>query len=104
MGKSPFEIMYGRNPIILLDLSPLVIIDQFSVEGDEQSSKIKELHQQVHMHIEKHNKQYDDHAKNHYKQVVYPEGDLVWLHLRKERFSNRRFSKLHPRLDGPFVL
>jgi hypothetical protein len=29
-------------------------------------------------------------------------GDLVWLHLRKERFPDLRKSKLMPRADGPF--
>jgi hypothetical protein len=29
-------------------------------------------------------------------------GDLVWLHLRKERFPDLRKSKLKPRADGPF--
>jgi hypothetical protein len=28
--------------------------------------------------------------------------DLVWLHLRKERFPDLRKSKLMPRVDGPF--
>jgi hypothetical protein len=29
-------------------------------------------------------------------------GDLVWLHLRKERFPDLRMSKLMHRDDGPF--
>ena len=29
-------------------------------------------------------------------------GDLVWLHLRKDRFPNERKSKILPRADGPF--
>lgn len=29
-------------------------------------------------------------------------GDMVWLHHRKERFSNLRKNKLMPRSDGPF--
>jgi hypothetical protein len=29
-------------------------------------------------------------------------GDLVWLHLRKERFPDLRKSKLMPRADGSF--
>ncbi|XP_062230062.1 uncharacterized protein LOC133927630 [Phragmites australis] len=29
-------------------------------------------------------------------------GDLVWLHLRKDRFPQQRKSKLSPRGDGPF--
>ena len=36
------------------------------------------------------------------KHVVFAPGDLVWLHLRKDRFPNLRKSKLMPRADGPF--
>ena len=34
--------------------------------------------------------------------MVFNIGDLVWLHLRKDRFPNERKSKLLPRTDGPF--
>jgi len=34
----------------------------------------------------------------------FNEGDLVWLHLRKERFPHLRKSKLSPRGDGPFQI
>ena len=34
--------------------------------------------------------------------VIFNIGDLVWLHLRKERFRNECKSKLLPRDDGPF--
>jgi len=34
--------------------------------------------------------------------VVFHPGDLVWIHLRKERFPSKRKSKLMPRGDGPF--
>ena len=34
--------------------------------------------------------------------MVFQPGDLVWLHLRKERFPTKRHSKLAPRGDGPF--
>jgi hypothetical protein len=36
------------------------------------------------------------------KQLDFAPGDLVWLHLRKERFPDLRKSKLMPRADGPF--
>jgi hypothetical protein len=29
-------------------------------------------------------------------------GELVWVHLRKDRFPNLRKSKLMPRVAGPF--
>jgi len=31
-------------------------------------------------------------------------GDLVWLHLRKERFLSRRKNTLMDRGDGPFKI
>ncbi|GJY52327.1 hypothetical protein Tco_0443174, partial [Tanacetum coccineum] len=30
------------------------------------------------------------------------EGDLVWIHLSKNRFPKGRAGKLQPRADGPF--
>ena len=36
------------------------------------------------------------------KHVVFAPEDLVWLHLRKDRFPDLRKSKLMPRADGPF--
>ncbi|GJS17112.1 putative reverse transcriptase domain-containing protein [Tanacetum coccineum] len=58
-GKSPFEVMYGRNLITPLDLVPVL-------------------------------------------EVLYREGDLVWIHLRKEHFPAGRFGKLKPQGDGTF--
>nr|GFB99172.1 reverse transcriptase domain-containing protein [Tanacetum cinerariifolium] len=34
----------------------------------------------------------------------YQEGDLVWIHLRKERFLAGRLGKLKSRRDGPFCV
>ena len=34
--------------------------------------------------------------------MIFNIGDLVWLHLREDRFPNERKSKLLPRADGPF--
>jgi hypothetical protein len=33
---------------------------------------------------------------------VFEQGDLVWVHLHKDRFSDQHKSKLQPRADGPF--
>nr|GFA26772.1 transposon Ty3-G Gag-Pol polyprotein [Tanacetum cinerariifolium] len=67
-GKSPFEVMYGRNLITPLDL----------------------------VHV------LEEHADKGRKQVLYREGDLVWIHLRRERFPAGHFGKWKPRGDGPF--
>jgi hypothetical protein len=47
-------------------------------------------------------KQYVHQANKGCKKVVFEPGDWVWLHLRKDRFPEKRRSKLLPRGDGPF--
>jgi len=34
--------------------------------------------------------------------MLFEAGDLVWVHLRKDRFPEQHKSKLQPRADGPF--
>ncbi|GJV95573.1 putative CCCH-type zinc finger family protein [Tanacetum coccineum] len=68
----------------------------------DQSEQIKELHRSVQEHIIQHNKQYKEHADKRRKQVLYQEGDLVWIHLRKERFLVGRFGNLKPRDLSPY--
>ncbi|GJW49330.1 putative reverse transcriptase domain, zinc finger, CCHC-type, aspartic peptidase domain protein [Tanacetum coccineum] len=100
--RSPFFVMYGRNPFTPLDLAPLVGDGLVSAEGDERARQIQELHAQVREQIIKHNLQYQTRANKHCKQVLFEEGDLVWIHLRRAWFPQGRFGKLHPRADGPF--
>ncbi|GJX88135.1 RNA-directed DNA polymerase [Tanacetum coccineum] len=101
-GKSPFEVVYGQNPITPLDLVPVPKVGRFSEEGADQSEQIKKLHRSVQEQIIRHNKQYKEHADKRRKQVLYREGDLAWIHLRKECFPAGRFGKLKPQGDGPF--
>ena len=41
-------------------------------------------------------------ANKNRKQPTFSPGDLVWVNLRKERFSSKRKNKLMPRAEGPF--
>nr|GFA97825.1 reverse transcriptase domain-containing protein [Tanacetum cinerariifolium] len=45
-GRSPFLVVYGRNPFTPLDLAPLPGVDTFSAEGDDRATQIKSLHEQ----------------------------------------------------------
>ena len=45
---------------------------------------------------------YKARANKHRKAIAFKPEDLVWIHLRKERFPSRRKNKLMTRSDGPF--
>ncbi|KAF8048472.1 hypothetical protein N665_2499s0001 [Sinapis alba] len=65
---------------------------------------VKQLHEQARLNIEEKTKHYLKHANKGRREMVFKEGDQVWIHLRKERFPNERKSKLMPRIDGPFEI
>jgi hypothetical protein len=99
---SPFEVVYGQNPISPLDLTPLPVTHHFSEDAEERVKDIKRLHEQVQSKIMQQNERYQKSANKHSRHVEFKEGDLVWVHLRKDRFPPGKFGKLKPRADGPF--
>jgi len=101
-GCSPFEALYGINPLTPIDIIPLPTDYKVSFEAEQRAKEMKRLYEQIRAHIEKVNKAYKTKANQNRKGMEFQPGDLVWLHLRKERFPTRRNSKLMARRDGPF--
>nr|KYP31969.1 Transposon Ty3-I Gag-Pol polyprotein [Cajanus cajan] len=100
---SPFEVVYGFNPITPLDLIPLPDFSHyFHKEGVSRAEFVKKLHEKVKTHIQQQNETTALERSKGKKNLIFEEGDWVWLHLRKERFPSQRKSKLNPRGDGPF--
>jgi len=64
--------------------------------------EIHKLHELVNDRIEKNNASYQAQANTRRRKMVFQPGDLVWIHLRKERFPSKRLNKLIPRAEGPF--
>jgi hypothetical protein len=60
------------------------------------------LHEQTHQNIVAANAKYQVAGSKGTKHVTFESGDMVWLHLRKDRFPTLRRSKLMPRVAGPF--
>jgi hypothetical protein len=99
---SPFEVVYGFNPLSPLDLIPLPLSERVNLDGKKKAEFVKMIHEKARLNIEKRTQQYVNQANKGRKKVVFEPGDWVWLHLRKERFPEKRRSKLLPRGDGPF--
>ena len=99
---SPFEIVYGFNPLTPLDLSPLPFSEHVNLDGKKKAEFVKQIHEKARLNIERRTEQYAKQANKGRRQVVFEPGDWVWVHMRKERFPSQRRSKLLPRGDGPF--
>ncbi|XP_040971345.1 uncharacterized protein, partial [Gossypium hirsutum] len=99
---SPFEVVYGFNPITPLDLIPMPSNELVHVDGKKKAEFVKQLHKNVKDNIERRTEQYVRGANKGRKRVVFEPGDWVWIHMRKERFPDQRKSKLQSRGDGPF--
>ena len=74
---SPFEIIYGFNPLTPLDLLPLLVKEITSLDGQKKAEMVKKLHESVRKHIEKKNEQYATKANKGRRQVLFKSGDWV---------------------------
>ena len=99
---SPFEIVYGFNPLTPLDLSPLPASEHVNLDGKKKAEFVKQLHERARLNVERRTEQYIKQANKGRRKLVFEPGDWVWLHMRKERFPAQRRFKLLPRGDGPF--
>ena len=99
---SLFKALYGINPLATIDLIPLPIDCKVSFEAENRATKMKKLHEQIRAHIEKVNEAYKVKTNKNRKSAKYQPGDLVLLHLRKERFPTKRKSKVIALGHGPF--
>ena len=68
----------------------------------KRAESMKKLHEETHATIERQVLRQAERLNKNKKPMIFNEGDLVWVHLRKERFPQERDSNLKPRGDGPF--
>ena len=72
---SPFEIVYGFNPLTPLDLLPLPVNEMTSLDGQKKAKMVKKLHESVRQHIEKKNEKYATKANKSHQQVLFEPSD-----------------------------
>jgi len=88
-NESPFKVVCHQNTLGPLDLLPIQL-EKMNVEASKRVKEAEEFPKKVQDQIEKANERYKSQANKHRKQALFKPGDLVWLHLRKERFPSKR--------------
>jgi translation initiation factor IF-1 len=101
---SPFMVVYGFNPRAPIDLLPLPPSEIVNLDATQRFEFILKLHKTTKLQIEKMNEKYRIAANKGRKEMKLEPGDLVWVHLRKDRFPDLRKSKLMPRAAGPYKI
>jgi translation initiation factor IF-1 len=96
--------VYGFNPRAPIDLLSLPPSETTCFDASQWSEFILKMHETTKLNIEKINEKYRIAASKDRKEVKLEPGDLVWLHLRKEWFSELRKSKLMSRAADPFKI
>ena len=72
------------------------------MEASKCAAYVKKIHEKTKETIELKATHKAANMNKHRKEVLFEPGDLVWIHLRKDRFPDKCKSKLMPRGDGPF--
>ncbi|WVZ98177.1 hypothetical protein U9M48_043646 [Paspalum notatum var. saurae] len=77
-------------------------VERTNMEASKRAAYVKKIHEKTKEAIELKATRKAASMNKHRKKVSFEPGDLVWIHLRKDRFPDKRKSKLMPRGDGPF--
>ena len=87
IGKYPFSVVYGRNPMVVLDLVQLPLGDVINDHMEAFVEHIQQLQQQVRQKLQSSNEQNtiikDAHQQNH---ILNEDDSVMVFYLQKERF------------------
>ena len=101
---SPFQVVYGFNPRAPIDLLPLPTTKRTHSDARERADFIRKLHETTKANNERMNEKYRIADSKGRKEIKLDLGDLVWLHLRKDRFPELLKSKLMPKAAGLYKI
>ncbi|WVZ97644.1 hypothetical protein U9M48_043161 [Paspalum notatum var. saurae] len=79
----------------------LMLAETPHIDAVAHVEQMIDLHAQTHQNIAAANAKYRLLGSKGRKHITFAPGDMVWLHLRKDRFPTLRRSKLMPRAAGP---
>ena len=101
-SKSPFMIVNDFEPLTVIDLLPLPLHECVNMDIEKLVENMKKLHEDTRATIEAQVQYQATKLNKNKKLMIFNEGDLLRIHLRKVRFLKYHKSKLKPRGDGPY--
>ena len=90
----PFEVVYGFVPRAPIDLMLIPSSEKLNFDAKQCAELILKMHETTKENIERMNAKYKLAGSQGRKHLTFEPGDLVWLHLRKDRFPELIKSKL----------
>ena len=85
-----------------LDILPLPLQERINLDASARATHIKKVHEDTRNTIEHQVQRLATKLNVNKHPMIFNIRDLVWLHLRKDRFPQERKSKLRLCADGPF--
>ncbi|KAK1692303.1 hypothetical protein QYE76_009000 [Lolium multiflorum] len=77
-------------------------VDRVNMEASKRADFVRKIHVKTKELIEKKGKSNAARMNKKRKEMLFKPGDMVWVHLRKDRFPKLRKSKLLPRGACPY--
>jgi hypothetical protein len=68
---SPFEVVYGKNPLKPMDLSPISTSTKFSFEANKRVEEIKKLHEEVREKVMRYTQRVEEKVNQKRKKVIF---------------------------------
>ena len=100
-GFSPFHVVYGILPRGPVDLSTLPDCSRHHSDASTFVDDILEVHAQTTQRLEASSSKYKTAADASRRRLIFDAGDMVWVHLTRDRMPARAYNKLKSKKIGP---
>ena len=93
-GRCPFEVVYTKQPRLTFNLVSLPTTVDINEQAEKKIENIERPHKEVHDHLMQTIESYRKTTDKKRRQAIFSEGDLVMIHLRKNRFPIGTYNKI----------